>query len=604
MLRIYKFLKPLWWKVMLSIIFVFSQAFLQLLLPPYIQRITAVITDPAYTASQEQIRQILFYGLEMLGISLAVLVLAVCQGLTNTNINAKFGAILRQKLFEKLESMSVDEQNQFGAASLITRFNQDIRTLQIFVVMSLRTLTFAPTFLVIGIIRIASIDPRYLWVITVVAPLVIALFIFVFIKARPLFSVMQERTDYLTLLMREGLTGVRVVRAFNQQERENKYFGEANENLTKTSKKIGYTFLFLSPFVQILFNLAYIAVFVIGFSLIDQMFADQAAFQVFGQSLEVSQYINHIMHSFMMLSFVFFQFSQASISAKRYLAVLAVEPQLHDPENPVTPPEVSEGYVEFKDVTFKYSSNADPTLNHINFKTTPGKTTAIIGSTGSGKSSIINLIPRFFDVNEGEVLVDGINVKDYKQTDLRDRMAFIPQKSVLFSGTIRDNIKFGNENATDEEIYEVLKVAQAYDFVKETPNGLDTYVSQGGKNFSGGQKQRLAIARALIRKSKIYIFDDSFSALDFKTDVRLRNALKTYASDATIIIVAQRINSILDADQILVLDDGKIVGKGSHLYLLENCPVYQEIVASQLDTDEIKKTQDYACKACQEGGNA
>lgn len=260
--------------------------------------------------------------------------------------------------------------------------------------------------------------------------------------------------------------------------------------------------------------------------------------------------------------------------------------------------------MEFKNVTFNYSPSADPILKNISFETKPGKVTAIIGSTGSGKSSIINLIPRFFEVTEGEVLVDGVNVKNYKQKDLRNRLAFIPQQSVLFSGTIRDNIKFGNEDATDDEIIEALKVAQAYDFVSESNEGLDTIVAQAGKNLSGGQKQRLAIARALIRKSKIYVFDDSFSALDFKTDVKLRYALKKYAADSTIIIVAQRINSILDADQIMVLDNGKIVGLGSHQSLLECCSVYREIVVSQLDQDEIAKTKFIAKQTCIEGGEA
>lgn len=601
MKRIYRYLRPLWWKVLISIILVFSQAFLQLRLPPYIQKITAFVSTPEYTASKEQINHLLLLGGEMLGISFGILALAVCQGLMNMHISARFAAILRENLFLKVESLSVDEQNQFGTASLMTRFNEDIRILQNFVVMSLRVLTFAPTFLIVGIINIARIDPKYLLVITVIAPIVIILFIVVFFRARPLFSLMQERTDYLTLLMRQGLTGVRVVRAFNQQERENKYFDEANYNLTNLHKKVSYIFIYLSPFIEILFNLAYISVFIVGFYLIDGQVVTGASMDLFGNTVVVSQYIMHIMRSFMMLSFVFIQISQASPSAKRYMSVIDVEPTLKDPENPVTPPAESLGIVEFRDVTFKYSTNAEPTIKDINFKTNPGKTTAIIGSTGSGKSSIINLIPRFFDINEGEILVDGINVKDYKQKDLRERIAFIPQTSVLFSGTIRDNIKFGNENATDEEIYEVLKVAQAYDFVQETEDGLDTFVSQGGKNFSGGQKQRLAIARALIRKSKIYIFDDSFSALDFKTDVKLRSALKTYASDATIIIVAQRVNSILDADQIIVLDNGNIVGIGDHNCLLANCKVYQEIVESQLDSEEILKTRAYASKACLEG---
>lgn len=605
MLKIYRYLKPLWWKIAISLTFVFLQAFLQLLLPPYIQRITEYITSPLYNGTSEQIRTLLLYGAEMIGISFAVLAAAICQGLINMHISASFAAILRQKLFYKLQSLSVNEQHQFGAASLLTRFNNDVRMLQYYVVMSFRVLTFAPTFLIIGIIRIAQIDPMYLLVVGAIIPIIIIMFTFVFIRAKPLYSLMQERVDYLTLLMREGLTGVRVIRAFNQQQRENRYYDEANSNLVNINKKIGYTFFWLSPIVQILFNLTYIAVFIIGFFLIDQMLATSEIIHTFGNSLVVSQYISHVMRSFMMLTFVFFNIPRASTAAKRINAVLDVNPELKDPENPIDANMIENiGIVEFKNVTFNYSPSADPILKNISFETKPGKVTAIIGSTGSGKSSIINLIPRFFEVTEGEVLVDGVNVKNYKQKDLRNRLAFIPQQSVLFSGTIRDNIKFGNEDATDDEIIEALKVAQAYDFVSESNEGLDTIVAQAGKNLSGGQKQRLAIARALIRKSKIYVFDDSFSALDFKTDVKLRYALKKYAADSTIIIVAQRINSILDADQIIVLDNGKIVGLGSHQSLLECCSVYREIVVSQLDQDEIAKTKFIAKQTCIEGGEA
>jgi ATP-binding cassette subfamily B multidrug efflux pump len=346
---------------------------------------------------------------------------------------------------------------------------------------------------------------------------------------------------------------------------------------------------FVNPVISILFNVAYVSVFVVGFILFEQS-GDINNAASFSQTIGASQYVNSIMMSFLMLSFVFIMFPRSAASAKRIAAVLELTPEITNAEETIDASQMTDiGTVEFKDVLFTFSDNEHPTLSHISFKTKPGQVTAIIGSTGSGKSSVINLIPRFFDATEGQVLVNDVDVKKYKLHDLRTKIGFVPQQSILFSGTIRDNLRFGRQDATDEEMIEALKVAQAWGFV-EDKDGLDTQVSQGGKNFSGGQKQRLSIARALVRKPNVYVFDDSFSALDFKTDIKLRTALSSYASDASVIIVAQRVSSIINADQIVVLDEGKMVGVGRHNDLLLSCQVYQEIVKSQMDKDEIEKT--------------
>jgi len=447
----------------------------------------------------------------------------------------------------------------------------------------------APTFMVIGTIKLLQIDPMYTAIILIGMPIVLVVIGITFKVASPLFGLVQEKLDYVTLLFREGLTGVRVVRAFNQENREFKFFDEANRSMADTNIKVGRIMEFVNPVISILFNVAYVSVFVVGFILFEQS-GDINNAASFSQTIGASQYVNSIMMSFLMLSFVFIMFPRSAASAKRIAAVLELTPEITNAEETIDASQMTDiGTVEFKDVLFTFSDNEHPTLCHISFKTKPGQVTAIIGSTGSGKSSVINLIPRFFDATEGQVLVNDVDVKKYKLHDLRTKIGFVPQQSVLFSGTIRDNLRFGRQDATDEEMIEALKVAQAWGFV-EDKDGLDTQVSQGGKNFSGGQKQRLSIARALVRKPNVYVFDDSFSALDFKTDIKLRTALSSYASDASVIIVAQRVSSIINADQIVVLDEGKMVGVGRHNDLLLSCQVYQEIVKSQMDKDEIEKT--------------
>lgn len=584
MLKLLKIFKNLWWQLLLVFLFVALQTIFQLQLPGYTNQITA-----ALSVGNVQISFILEVGLKMLGISLLGFLAAIAQMVTNASLMASFGKILRSKLFLKVQNYSVTNINKIGTSSLLTRVNSDTRMLQGFIFMLTRTFIMAPTFMIVGTIQLLRIDPLYTLIILVGMPIILIVIAITFKIASPLFGLVQEKLDYVTLLFREGLTGVRVVRAFNQEEREFKYFNEANRQMADTNIKVGRIMEFVNPVVAITFNIAYISVFIVGFILF-QTSGDATNTLVFSQTIGAAQYVNMIMMSFLMLSFVFIMFPRSAASAKRISQALDVEPEIVDALDTIDNQDIVDtATVEFKDVLFTFSDNKHPTLCNINFKTSPGKVTAIIGSTGSGKSSVINLIPRFFDATEGEVLLSNINVKKYKLHDLRARIGFVPQQAVLFSGTVRNNLRFGDEKASDADMIEALKVSQSWGFLQEK-DGLDTQVSQGGKNFSGGQKQRLSIARALVRKPSVYIFDDSFSALDFKTDIKLRTALVDYAKNSSIIIVAQRVSSIINADQIIVLDEGKMVGIGTHNYLLTNCKVYQEIVRSQMDKDEIEKT--------------
>jgi len=588
MLKLLKLMKSLWWQLIIVFIFVALQTILQLQLPGYTNEITAQLSQ-ADPLLGPDMNFILMTGLKMLGISLLGFAAAIGQMVTNASLMANFGKILRSKLFKQVQNYSISNINKVGTSSLLTRINSDTRVLQTFIFMLTRTAIMAPTFMVVGTLKLLQINPMYTSIILIGMPIVLIVIVVTFKIASPLFSLVQEKLDYVTLLFREGLTGVRVVRAFNQEEREFRFFDKANRSMTDVNIKVGKIMEFVNPIISVIFNIAYVSVFIVGFMLFEQS-GDATNKILFSQTIGAAGYVNSIMMSFLMLSFIFIMFPRSAASAKRILAALNLEPEIRNNVNALPITEIEDaGVVEFKNVLFTFSDNQHPTLSHISFTTKPGQVTAIIGSTGSGKSSLINLIPRFFDATEGQVLVNNIDVKDYQVNDLRTKIGFVPQQAVLFSGSVRDNLRFGKSDATDEEMIEALKVAQSWNFVKKK-EGLDTMVSQGGKNFSGGQKQRLAIARALVRKPNIYIFDDSFSALDFKTDIKLRTALSNYAKNASVIIVAQRVSSIINAEQIVVLDEGKMMGIGTHAQLLSSCLVYQEIVKSQMDKDEIEKT--------------
>ncbi|MCH3976941.1 MAG: ABC transporter ATP-binding protein/permease [Bacilli bacterium] len=593
MFKILKFLAPMWWRIIIVVALVAGQAYLQLLIPDYMQRISEqmyAFQNGSITRSV-MVDNIWHYGLIMIAITFGFMIIAVLAPFFNTRVATEFGANLRSNIFKHVQEVSLHEYQKFGTASLLTRIVSDVRNVQDVVQMGIRIIIQSPMILIIAIIKVIPLNVGYLWLIGAGVPIILLAIGIIFHLAIPLFSEIQERLERVTLLLRQDLTGVRVVRAFNQQERENKFFDKANHAMTDTIAKVGRTMSFLGPVVMIVMNVMFVAVFLVSFFVIDKQVISESTMNGFASSISVSMYVSQIMMSMLMLAVLFIMVPRASASATRINSVLVIKNSITNPINPKdSAPEVK-GLVEFEHVTFQFPDSQEPTLVDVNFVVPAGTTTAIIGSTGSGKSSIINLIPRFYDISGGSLKIDGVDVREYNIEVLRDKIGFVPQQALLFSGSIRSNLLFGNSHATDEDIWRAIEVAQAEHFVKEKPEGLDSEVAQGGKNFSGGQKQRLAIARALVKKPEIYIFDDSFSALDFKTDIRLRSALKNYTENSAVIIVGQRVSSIMDADQIVVLDDGKVVGIGKHNALLRKCKVYQEIVASQLDPDEVEKTK-------------
>lgn len=455
--------------------------------------------------------------------------------------------------------------------------------------MGIRVFVVSPVTLVVAVLKTLDANAQLALVLAIALPLVTIVVIITFIFASPLFERIQREIDRVTLVFREGLTGVRVIRAFNQQKKEAKRFDDANRSMTDITIKVGHTVSFVSPIISIIMELTYLGIFFYAFAIMDGTPLSAVDGNAIGTTMAVAQYSQQIMMSFIMFAMIFIMVPRASASAKRINAVLELKPSVNDLKSSSQETSIK-GQVEFKDVTFAFPQSSAPTLQHINFIAKPGQITAIIGSTGSGKSTVINLIPRFYDATEGQVLVDNVDVREYTQHDLRDKIGFVPQQALLFTGSIKENLRFGKEDATDEQMWEAADVAQATHFINKNADKLDTVVSQGGKNFSGGQKQRLAIARALVKKPEIYIFDDAFSALDFKTDIKLRTALREYTKQSSVLIVAQRVTTIIDADNIIVLNEGKIVGQGKHKELLLNCDVYREIVFSQLDPDEINKT--------------
>jgi len=619
MTKLLHFLKPIWFEVLMVMLITALDSYLGLLLPELMSRITTIMEKPTDYASFLDNGLISFWGITfveptgnnvtdiwiiggvMTAISFIALLLSFVGSILNSRVGAFFGRTLREQVFHKVTSLSVSEYGKFGTATLITRTTNDIEQCQQLVQMGLRILVRSPVTLIVAIIMILTKDARIALILAVSVPLIIVMIGVLFAIAYPLFEKFQTIFDKVTMVLRETITGVRVIRAFDQEEKEQKRFDETNKEATDLVIKFTRILSFGNPFVSMTFDLTYMAIFFFGFYLMDGKPGPEV-YVNFGNIIASAEYAMNIMFSFILFSMLFITVPRASASAKRINEILSVQNSIVDNPNPVHSNN-HDGVVEFKDVTFVFPDATLPSLSHISFKTKPGSTTAIIGSTGSGKSSIINLIPRFYDVSEGHVLIDGVDTRDYEKHELRDKIGFVPQQALLFTGTIRSNIQFGKQSATEEEIQQALDVAQATHFVSKKEKGLDSEVEHGGKNFSGGQRQRLAIARALVKKPEIYIFDDSFSALDFKTDIKLRTALKSYTAKSSVIIVAQRVSTILDADDIIVLSDGKMVGEGTHRELLRTCKVYQEIVYSQLDKEEIAKTIQLAKGFATEGGD-
>ncbi len=527
-----------------------------------------------------QSNYIIFTGIKMLLVALGGVVAAIGVGYFASQTGAKLSRKLRRDVFSKVESFSSAEFDQFSTASLITRTTNDVQQVQMFVIMGIRMMCYAPIVGIGGILFAVNTSVSLSWIIALAVIIMIGLIGIVFSVALPKFKSLQKLLDRLNLVSRENLSGMMVIRAFGNEPYEEKRFDVANTNLKKTNLFVQRLMSSLMPVMMFIMNGVTLAIVWFG----SKAIAD-SQLQI-GDMMAFIQYAMQIIMAFLMIAMMFIMVPRASVSATRIREVLEVEPIITDKEAPKEL-EVVKGEVRFEDVSFRYHKAETDVLEHISFVAKPGQTTAFIGSTGSGKSTLINLIPRFYDVTDGSITIDGVDVRDFSQKDLRDLIGYVPQKGVLFTGDIDSNIRYGKEDASEEEINEAIKIAQAKEFVDSTEEKTALEIAQGGTNVSGGQKQRLAIARALVKKAPIYIFDDSFSALDFKTDAALRRALKDETKGATVLIVAQRVSTIMKAEQIIVLEEGKVVGKGTHKELLVSCPEYREIAESQLSKEEL-----------------
>ncbi|NQD86651.1 ABC transporter ATP-binding protein [Paenarthrobacter sp. CM16] len=519
-------------------------------------------------------------GALMLAVALGQVVSAIVAVYFGSRVAMAIGRDLRRSVYRQVSSFSAQDVNKFGAPTLITRGTNDVQQVQMLVLMGLNFMVSTPIMCVGGIIMALREDLNLSWLVWVSVPVLVAVVGYLVVRLMPLFRSMQTKIDAINGVLREQIIGIRVVRAFVREPHEAKRFGNANDDLTAVSVKIGNLFVLMFPAIGMILHLSTAAVLWFGGQRVDSGEMQVGALTAF------LQYLLQILMAVMMGTFMAMMIPRASVCADRIGEVLDVEPSIHNPGSPVVPAE-KKGRVEFRDVTFKYPGAEAPVLSNISFTAEPGKTLAIIGSTGAGKTTLVSLLPRLYDVASGDVLLDGVPVTDMDASEITSRVSAVPQKPYLFSGTIEHNLRFGKPDATDEELWEALETAQAKGFVEEKSSGLNRRIAQGGTNVSGGQRQRLSIARALVTKPNVYLFDDSFSALDVATDARLRKALKAKTRDATVIIVAQRVSTIADADEILVLDNGRIVDRGTHDELLETSPTYQEIVESQLSVEEV-----------------
>jgi len=576
MIKLYRFLKPYKLPIAIVLVLIFFQTMADLYLPTLM---SDIINNGVMNGDTNYI---LKTGGAMLLIAAGGVLFSVVASLLSSKTAVGFGRILRNNVFRRVESFSLHEFDKIGTATLITRTTNDITQLQMVTMMIMRMMIGAPIMAVGGIIMAMRKDKPLTIVLVVALPILGGVVTLIARKAIPLFKLMQKKIDRINLVLREKLTGIRVIRAFNRTEYEQERFEAANADLTENYIKVNRIMAFMLPSIMFIMNVTSISILWFGVIRIDSGSMDIGALFAF------TQYAMQILFSMIMVAMMFIMVPRAQAAAARINEVLETEPDIVDPEKPKIMDDVStRGYLEFRDVTFSYHGAEQPALRNISFSVEPGEYTAIIGSTGSGKSTLINLIPRFYDVESGGVFIDGIDVREMTQQSLRERIGYVPQKAVLFSGSIAENIRYGKNDAEDSEIEYAVEIAQARDFVSETEEGFEHILSQGGTNVSGGQKQRLSIARALVRRPEIYIFDDSFSALDFKTDAKLRAALKKETGDATVLIVAQRVGTVMNADRIIVLNEGVIAGIGTHKELLDNCKVYREIVASQLSEEEI-----------------
>lgn len=528
-----------------------------------------------------QMKYLLISGGKMLFMALIIMMAAISVTFLSARVAASLGHDLRNSIYRKVMSFSSREYHKFSTASLITRSTNDVQQVQMVMAMIFRIVLYAPILGIGGVIRVLQTDASMTWILGVAVVLILAVIILLFMIAMPKFTKLQTLIDKLNLVSREILTGIPVIRAFSREKHEEERFEEANKTLTKTNLFVNRCMTFMMPVMMLIMNGVSVLIIYSGSHAVDN-----GTMQV-GNVMAFIQYAMQIIMSFLMITAMSIMLPRANVAALRIDDILKTEVSIKDPENPEHTKEEAKGTVEFNHVSFAYPEAGENVLTDIHFKAKKGETVAIIGSTGSGKSTLVNLIPRFYDVTEGSVSVDGVDVRDMSQKELRDCIGYVPQKGVLFSGTIDSNIRYGKTDISEEEVKTAARIAQAQDFIEEKPQAYHSPIAQGGTNVSGGQKQRLSIARAIAKKPEIFIFDDSFSALDFKTDSRLRSALKEHTKDATTIIVAQRISTILHADRIIVLDDGHMAGMGTHAELIKNCEVYRQIAMSQLSEEEL-----------------
>ena len=576
MLKLFRLLQPYRGYVAIVLILALAQSVGTLLLP----RLLSDIVDKGVVKGDQ--RAIFAIGGLMLLTSIAATLCAIAVSYYASKVATGFGRILRGAIFTRVEHFSIHQFDRFSSASLVTRTTNDTTQVQQMLIMLLTMVITAPMMAIGGVILALSQDTQLAWVLIAVMPVMALVFGLIMRGALPLSQAMQLKIDRLNVVLGEGLGGVRVIRAFDRGAHQRERFDRANLDLTDTAIAVNRLIAFLMPALIVMLNLTSIAIIWFGSHRIDQ-----GTMQV-GAMIASLQYAMQILFAVFMVAAIFVMMPRASASAARINEVLDVAPEIVDPAAPVQPQLATKrGHVEFQNVTFQYPGAEEPALTGVSFTAHPGEVTAIIGGTGSGKSTLAGLIPRFYDVNQGRVLVDGVDVREMTQADLRARIGFVPQKAVLFTGTVATNIRYGREDASDEEVRHAATVAQAIEFIDAMPETFASPISQGGINLSGGQKQRLSIARAIVRKPDVYVFDDSFSALDFLTDAKLRAALKSETANATVFIVAQRISTVINADRIVVLDDGRVVGIGSHADLLEKNKIYREIVSSQVSLEEV-----------------
>ncbi|WP_458462268.1 ABC transporter ATP-binding protein [Paenibacillus sp.] len=574
MMKLFRMLKP----YRIPIIFILALVLLQSLAELYLPTLMADIVNKGIVKGD--IPYIWQIGGWMLVIAIGGTICSVTASYLSSRTAGGFAKKLRSRVFRHVENFSLQEFDKLGTASLITRTTNDITQVQNVLTMMLRMMIMAPMMCIGGIFMAVSQDAKLSTIFLLVLPVLAGAIALIGAKGLPLFKQIQKKLDRLNLVLREQLTGIRVVRSFNRGEHERVRFNEANTDLRDVSIKVNVIMATLMPVMMLVMNLSMVAILYFGGQRINSGNMD------IGSLIAFIQYAMQIMFSLIMVSIIFVMIPRASASAERINEVLDMQPDLSNPDQP-RGMSALQGTIEFDNVTFRYPGAENAALSNISFTARSGETTAIIGGTGSGKSTLLSLIPRFYDVTEGTVRVNGTDVRELRQEDLRAKIGFVPQKAVLFTGTITENIRHGKDDATMEEVVHAARTAQAENFITEMKDGYDSLIAQGGNNVSGGQKQRLSIARALVRRPEVYIFDDSFSALDFKTDARLRVALKSETTEAAVLIVAQRVSTVMDADRILVMDEGRIVGSGTHRELLEHNEVYREIVSSQLTEEEI-----------------